>query len=223
MTRTPLRERVLPNYTRKEEHANMLTHAFGAAVGAVVLVLAAAAGLSAADPLKTAVGCLYALSMICLFSVSAVYHGLKAGYAKKLMQVIDHCTIYFLIAGTYSPILLCAIRPLYPKAAWMLFVLEWALALFASVFTAIDHNRYSKLSMSCYIGMGWLVLLAVKPAYQTLGPAGFLWLLGGGVAYTLGAVLYGVGKKKPIYHTVFHVFVDIGAIMHAVCILKYVL
>ena len=166
---------------------------------------------------------IYGASMIVLYSVSSVYHGLKPSMGKKVMQVIDHCTIYLLIVGTYTPILLAAIRPAHPAIAWVIFGAEWALAAFAAVFTAIDHKQYGKLSMCCYIGMGWLVVLALKPSLDALGKAGFLWLLAGGIAYTVGAILYGLGKKNPALHTVFHLFVDAGSLLQAVCILKYVL
>lgn len=222
MKRTPLSQRSLPNYTRSQELANMYTHIFGIVLGIVVLILI----IQQAAPkgaVAMASGCLYAVSIICLFSVSSVYHGLRPSYAKKLMQVIDHCTIYFLIAGTYSPILLVSLRPVYPRVAWIIFAAEWALVVFAAVFTAIDHKRYGKLSMACYIGMGWLILLAVRPTLEAMGLTAFLYLLAGGIAYTLGAVIYGFGKKKPALHTVFHVFVDLGCILHAVCILEFVI
>ena len=139
------------------------------------------------------------------------------------MQVIDHCTIYFLIAGTYTPILLSAIRPQAPALAWTMFGIEWGLLAFAVVFAAIDHRRYAALTMICYIGMGWCIIFATRAAVRAMSAAGLLWLLAGGLAYTVGAVLYGIGSKKPIWHTIFHVFVDIGSILQAISILFYVL
>ena len=204
MKRTPIGERPLPNYTRSQELANMWTHIAGVLLGLALLPIII---LKSRGPLALFSGCLYAVSMICLYSVSSVYHGL---------------TIYFLIAGTYSPILLADILPLYPGIAWGIFAAEWCLGLFAVVFTAVDLERFGKLSMCCYIGMGWLVVLALKPTLEALGTAGFLWLLWGGISYTLGAVIYGLGKKKPWLHTVFHVFVLLGSALHAVCVLNYV-
>ena len=140
------------------------------------------------------------------------------------MQVIDHCTIYTLIAGTYTPIALCALRPAYPRLAWSLLAAEWGTAAVATVFSAIDHKKFHAVEMTAYLVMGWLCVAAYRPVVECLSREGFGWLLAGGVAYTLGAVLYGLGRKKnPIYHTVFHVFVDIGSILHAVCVLCYVL
>ena len=223
MTRTPLCERSLPDYSRANEIANMVTHIAGGAIGVAVLVFAVLIAAAHKNPWAVVSGAIYGASMIVLYSVSSVYHGLKPSMGKKVMQVIDHCTIYLLIAGTYTPILLVAIRPLYPKTAWLVFVAEWALAAFAATFTAIDHHKYGVLSMVCYIAMGWFIVVALKPTIEAVGWAGFWWLLAGGISYTLGAVLYGIGKKKSIFHSVFHVFVVVGTVCQAVCILLYVL
>ena len=161
--------------------------------------------------------------MIALYSVSSVYHGLRPGMGKKVMQVIDHCTIYLLIAGTYTPILLSAIRPDYPTLSWIIFGVEWGLVAFAVVFTAIDHNKYAKLSMVCYLGMGWCIIFTARLLPALLGTGGLVFLITGGVAYTVGAVLYGLGKKRRYFHSIFHLFVLAGSILHFFCILLYIL
>lgn len=223
MTRTPLCERSLPDYTRANEIANMVTHIAGGAMGVAVLVFAVLIAALHRNVWGVVSGAIYGASMVLLYSVSSVYHGLRPCMGKKVMQVIDHCTIYLLIAGTYTPILLSAIRPIHPAIAWVIFGAEWGLAAFATVFTAIDHKRYGKISMACYIGMGWLIVLALTPTLEAIGRDGLLWLLAGGISYTVGAILYGLGRKNPSLHTIFHVFVDAGSLLQAVCILKYVL
>ena len=223
MTRTPLKDRKLPAYTRGEDIANMVTHIVGGALGIAILVFAVLIPAFHRNVWGIVSGSIYGFTMVALYSISSVYHGLRPGYAKKVMQVIDHCTIYFLIAGTYTPILLSAIRPHHPALAWVIFGVEWGLVALATVFTAIDHHRYAKFSMLCYIGMGWCVLLILKATLEGLGTGGFLWLLAGGVSYTVGAVLYGVGKKNPVFHSVFHGFVNLGSILQAVSILFYAL
>lgn len=222
MTRTPLCQRALPSYSRANEIANMTTHIVGGGLGIIILALAVIISIIHKNPWALAGSIIYGLSMIALYSVSSVYHGLKPCYGKKVMQVVDHCTIYLLIAGTYTPILLSSIRPCYPEIAWGILIAEWFLAGIAAVFTAIDHERYKKFSMACYIGMGWLIVFALKPTLECVGLAGFMLLLFGGVSYTVGAVLYGIGKKKPVFHTVFHLFVNFGSILQALCILLYV-
>ena len=223
MRRTPLGERVLPNYTRGEEIANMTTHIVGGGLGVVTLLLCVIVSAVNRNAWDIVGSVIYGFSMIAVYTVSSVYHGLKPCLAKKVMQVIDHCTIYLLIAGTYTPILLSAMRPVYPKTAWLVLFAEWSLAALGAVFTAIDHNKYKKLSMVFYILMGWFIVLCFKQTIDVLTWDGVLWILFGGISYTIGAVLYGVGHKKPIFHTVFHVFVVIGTVLQAIGILLYVL
>ena len=164
---------------------------------------------------------IYGFCMIALYSVSSVYHGLRPGMGKKVMQVIDHCTIYFLICGTYTVIALSAIRPIYPKLGWLLLGFEWIMAIIATVLTAIDLKKYSVFSMICYIGMGWAIIPFAKVVMQVLTKPGFYLLLAGGIAYTIGAVLYGIGSKKKWMHSVFHIFVDLGALLQFFCVLFY--
>lgn len=223
MKRTPINERILPCYTRGEEIANMTTHIIGGGLGVVILALCVITSALKGDIWGIIGGAVYGFSMIAVYTVSSVYHGLKPCFAKKVMQVIDHCTIYLLIAGTYTPILLCAMRPEYPQIAWIVFASEWLLAGLGAVFTAIDHNKYKKLSMVFYILMGWFIVLCFKQTIEVLTFSGMLWILFGGISYTIGAVLYGIGKKKPVFHTVFHVFVVIGTLLQAAGILIYVL
>lgn len=215
MKRTKLCDRKLPFYTRGEEIANMVTHIAGGAFGLTVLVtcvLKARGG----DSWDMVGAWIYGLSMIALYAVSSVYHGLTAPMGKKVMQVVDHCTIYLLIGGTYTPILFSAIRPTYPGWAWTIFGLVWGIAAFATVFTAIDLKKYAKLSMACYIATGWCIVMAIKPTLASVPLAGILWILFGGIAYTVGAVIYGLGKKARYVHTVFHVFVLLGSILQYV-------
>lgn len=223
MKRTKLRDRVLPRYTRGEEITNMVTHIVGGALGIVVLLTCLWISIERRDPWGIVGGSIYGGSMILLYTVSSVYHGLTAIGGKKVMQIIDHCTIYFLIGGTYTPILFCAIRPEYPLWAWGLFALVWGCAITATVFTAIDLKKYSVLSMACYIAMGWCIVLATKPAMQSIPLAGLMWLLAGGIAYTVGAVLYGLGKRVRYMHSVFHVFVLLGSILQFIAVAGYVL
>ena len=223
MKRTPLSERILPNYTHGEEIANMTTHIVGGGFGVVLLFLTVIISAFHHNVWGMVGSFIYGISMITLYTVSSVYHGLKPGLAKKVMQVIDHCTIYLLIVGTYTPILLSAMRPVYPVLAWIVFGAEWSLAAVAATFTAIDHNKYKKLSMVFYILMGWFIVICFKQTVEVLTVYGMLWILSGGISYTIGAVLYGIGHKKPIYHTVFHVFVVIGTLLQAIGIIFYVL
>ncbi len=224
MRRTPLRERALPDYTRGEEITNMVTHIVGGVLGIVALVLCPIAGARHHDPYAVVSGTVYAFSMLALYVISSVYHGLSPRlHGKKVLQVIDHCTIYFLIAGSYMPVTLCAIRPISPGWGWTLFGLQWALAAVAITLTAIDLKKYDRFSMICYILMGWCVIVRIDLVYRAVGAKGLWLLVLGGLAYTLGAALYGLGKKKRYMHSAFHVFTVIGSLLQFLCILLYVL
>ncbi len=210
MKRTSLKNRKLPDYTRGEEIFNMVSHIVGGAFGIVALVLCLITSILKGNPWSIVSSVVYGVSMVLLYTMSSVYHGLLPEMAKKVMQVLDHCTIYLLIAGTYTPIALCAIRPGYPAWGWALFGVVWAIAIVAIVFTAIDLKKYAVLSMICYIGMGWCVVLAADPVLKTIPVPGLIWLLAGGIAYTVGAILYGLGRKHRYMHSVFHLFVLAG-------------
>ena len=166
---------------------------------------------------------IYGLSMLILYLVSSVYHSLPVGNAKRVMRIVDHCTIYALIAGSYTPTLLVAIRPQHPTLAWVIFAAEWGLGLLAGILTAIDMKKYSKASMFCYIAMGWLIVVALKPTIEAVTMPGFLWLLAGGVSYTVGAVLYGMGKSVRWMHSIFHLFVVAGSVCHILAVLLFAL
>lgn len=213
----------LPDYTRGEEITNMITHIVGAAFAIAAIPLLIVTAAAHHDPWAVVSGAIYGATLLIMFTVSSVYHGLPIGNAKRVMRVIDHCDIYFLIAGTYTPILLVAIRPLNPALAWSIFGVEWALTAIAVTLNAIDLKRFEKVSMVCYIGMGWCVVAVLKLTIEAMTLPGFMFLLAGGIAYTIGAVLYGIGKKKRYFHSVFHVFVIVGSLLQFFAILFYVM
>ena len=219
--RTKLADRMLPNYSVGEEIMNTVTHIVGGAMGVAALSLCVTFAALHRNIYGVVCSAIYGFCMIALYSVSSVYHGLKPGMGKKVMQVIDHCTIYFLIAGTYTVIALSAIRPVYPALGWGLFAFEWAMVAVAATLTAIDHHYFRVFSMICYIGMGWAVIPFWRQTMQVLTKSGFLFLLFGGIAYTIGSVLYGLGKKKKWMHSVFHIFVDLGALLQFFAVLFY--
>ena len=223
MKRTKLSQRQLPNYSKGEEIMNMVTHIVGAAMGIAALVLCVIRAALHHNVYGVVSSAIYGASMICLYTISSVYHGLRPNMGKRVMQVIDHCTIYFLIAGTYTPMALSAIRPEYPVLGWSLFGFEWALTALAVTLTAIDLKKFRVFSMICYIGMGWAVIPFARQTLDVVGTAGFLFLLLGGIAYTIGAVMYGIGSKKKWMHSVFHIFVLLGSLLQFFAIFFYAL
>ncbi len=223
MQRTKLNDRALPRYTKGEELFNMISHIVGGGLGVVALTLCVIVSALHHDAWAIVGSAIYGFSLIALYSMSSIYHGLKHILAKKVMQVLDHCTIYFLIAGTYTPILLCSIRRCSPATSWILFGVVWGLAALATTLTAIDLKKYSTFSMICYIGMGWCIIFAAKIAIAAIPFRGLMFLLWGGISYTIGAVLYGIGKKHRYMHSIFHLFVVLGSILQFFCILFYVI
>ena len=211
MKRTKLADRALPVYSIGEEITNTATHLIGGILGVIALVLClrkAALDRGAAEITGAAI---YGSCLVILYSVSSLYHGLRPGMAKKVMQVLDHCAIYFLIAGSYSVVCMGAIRRESPMLGWGILTLEWVLCAVATVLTAIDLKRYKVFSMICYIGMGWAIIPMAALLFRIMTPAGFWLLLGGGISYTVGAILFGMKKKW--MHSIFHVFVVAGSVL----------
>ena len=221
--RTRLSDRTLPNYTRGEEIMNMVTHIIGGGLGVIVLILCVSRSILNGNTYGVIGSLIYGVTMIALYTMSSVYHGMRPGTGKKVMQVMDHCTIYFLIAGTYSVIALSALRPVNLWLGWGIFAFQWILTALAVTLTAIDLHKYNVFSMVCYIFMGWCIIFFLPTAMEALTPVGFYWMLAGGIAYTIGAVLYGIGSKKRWMHSVFHIFVVLGSFLQFVSIFLYCL
>ena len=202
----------LPDYTFGEELLNMITHAVGAILGIVVLALCVSRALVNANVTGAVASAIYGASMIIVYTTSAVYHGLPRSSAKKVFRVLDHCVIYLLIAGTYTPITLSAmLSSSYARSGLTIFFAQWGLAALAITLTAIDMKKFSAFSMTCYILMGWMAFFSLNSVVGAMSARGFLYILGGGIFYTIGAVLYGLGKKARYMHGIFHVFTLIGS------------
>jgi hemolysin III len=220
MKRTKLADRAMPGYSHSEELCNMVSHILGAVMGVVALIWCL---ILADSPVEIITSIVYTMTMILLYTTSSIYHGLTHPMAKRVFQVLDHCAIYLYIAGTYTIIALCALRLENATMAWVIFAIEWVMAAIAITLTAIDIKRYERFSMVCYIVMGWAGVIAVKPTIRALGVAGSALLLAGGISYTVGAILYMIGKKKQYAHSVFHVFTLLGSILQFFCIVFFVL
>ena len=199
----------------------MVTHITGGGIGLMLSVLCCIKAAYRRQALSLVGSIIFLISITALYSMSSIYHGLKTNTSKKVMQVLDHCTIYFLICGTYTPILLSAFLPEYPAICWGLLIFLWCLAALAITLTAIDLKKYNVFSMLCYICMGWSILPFIPQAMQVLTTNGFYILLAGGIAYTIGAILYGIGSRRRWFHSIFHIFVVIGSALQGLSILLY--
>lgn len=216
-----IKDRALPDYTLGEELFNMISHIAGALLGIVVITMCVAKSAVGNNIFGIVGSAIYGGSMIILYTMSSVYHGLPKNTVKKVFRVLDHCTIYFLISGTYTPIALCAIREVNEVAGWVVFGIEWGLTALAVTLTAIDMKKFNAFSMSCYVIMGWCIIVVPWLAVEALTLPGFLFILIGGVLYTIGAVIYGIGKKVRYMHSIFHLFVFFGSLVQFLGVYMY--
>lgn len=221
MSRTKLADRKLPDYTRGEEIFNMTSHIVGGVFGVVVLILCTVYAVNHKHWWGLGGGIIYGLMMVFLYTVSSVYHGLISEKPKKVMQVLDHCTIFALIFGTYIPILFTGIRTFSLTLFYVVLALLAAGTAVCVTFTAIDLKRYAAVSMSGYFGLGWAALLMFYPLYKVYGWGIILWLVAGGLAYTFGIIFYVKGVKVRYMHSVFHLFILLGSVLHFIGIFYY--
>ena len=203
----------------KEETINAVTHGAGAVLGAaglaVLVVLAALRG----DAWHVVSCAIYGATLVLLFTSSTLYHSFRGPRIKHVFRVIDHSSIYLLIAGTYTPFLLVRLRGGW---GWSLFGVVWGLALAGIAFQVFFVDRFRLAQTLIYLGMGWLVVVATRPLLTRVPLGGLLWLLAGGLFYSLGAVFY-LWKKLPYHHGIWHLFVLAGSICHYFAILIYVI
>jgi hemolysin III len=213
----------LPGYTRGEELFNMITHIVGGGLGVFGLLACAIVAAFSRNVWGIVSGCVYGVTVVFMFTMSSIYHGLRIEVPKLVFRIIDHCSIFILIAGTYTPVLLCSFRSAYPVDAWMIFALIWGIALIGVVLNTVSLERFKVFSLVCYLGMGWASLIRLPQLIDVLGTGFFVMMLMGGVVYTIGAVFYGFGRKRRYMHSVFHIFVDVASILHSVAIIVFVM
>ena len=215
MHRTKLKDRELPTYTKGEEIFNMVSHIVGGAIGLIGMVLCIIFSAIHQNSYAIVGSIIYGISMIFLYTMSSIYHGLKP--TRKAKKVI-----YVLIAGTYTPILLSSIMKVDQVAAWTMLAIVWIFAILGIVLNAIDLKQFRVFSMICYIAMGWCIIFRIDLVIKSLGMTGFILILLGGIIYTLGTILYGIGRKVKYMHSMFHLCVVIGTLLQLIAIILYV-
>ena len=210
--------------TTGEEIANVVTHVIGSHLGAAMLALLVWQGVSSGTQIawKVTSAAIFGASVILLYAVSSTYHAVTHASAKRILQILDHMAIFFLIAGSYAPFCLVTLRPDHPVLAWAIFGAEWGVALVGVGFKAATTGRFQLVSTVSYVIMGWVAVLALMPLVHALHGVGTMWLLLGGGLYTLGCVFY-LWKSLPYAHMVWHLFVLAGTICHFFCILWHVM
>ncbi len=210
---------VVPRYSTSEEVANSVTHGIGlilAIAGLAVLIGFA----SRLGNIWHLVSCtVFATTLILQYAFSTLYHSIQIPRAKSIMRVLDHSAIFLLIAGTYTPFMLVNLRDTW---GWTLFGIIWTLALLGVLFQVSLLRRWQGISLSLYIGMGWVVVIAIKPMLDAVAPGGLILLLLGGLAYTSGVGFY-LWKSLRYHHAIWHGFVLAGSILHFFAVLFYVI
>ena len=212
----------IPDYTLGEEITNSVTHGLGAIFALVALVLMIAkAAVNGNTALCFVVLSVYGSFMFITYVISCVYHGLSPKLkGKVVLRVIDHCDVYLLVLGTIIPVALLGVQGFY---GWLLFTLALMLNVVGIVFTAIDVDKYSKISVFCHLLSGWCVCFFIRPLVANASVNCFWFILAGGISYSIGAILYWLGKKKRYMHSVFHIFVLAGSVLQCLAIYLYLI
>lgn len=208
-----------PAYSVGEEIANSITHGIGAALSVAALTLLVVLATIYGDAWRVVSFSIYGSSLIILYLASTLYHSIQQPRVKRVLRIFDHAAIYLLIAGTYTPFLLVNMRGAW---GWSLLAVVWGLALVGILFKAAFIGRYEVWATAAYVGMGWLVVVALKPMLAAIPVGGIIWLVAGGIVYTLGVIFY-AWQRLPYNHAIWHLFVLGGSICHFFAVLFYVL
>jgi len=211
---------VIPNYSLAEELVNSISHGLGVLLSIAALVLCVVVSVMHGNSVAVVASSIYGATLIILYTMSTLYHSLKVNNAKRVFQIIDHCSIYLLIAGTYTVYTLVALKG---TVGWTLFSIVWGATLIGIIINAVDIKKFKVISMILYLAMGWVVIFAFKPLCESLPRNGLILLVAGGIVYTVGAIFYGLGRNKKFMHSVFHFFVLAGSILHFLSIILYVI
>ena len=210
----------IPKYTLAEELINSISHGIGALLGIAALVLCIVYAAIKSDAWAVVGVSIYGATLVILYTISTIYHALKINKAKRVFRVLDHCSVFLLIAGTYTPYTLVTLNG---TLGWVIFGIVWGLTILGIVFNSIDVDRYQNISVILNLLVGWIVIIAFKPLLESLGVSGVVLLITGGVLYSIGAFLYAVVKKVKFMHSIFHFFVVAGSVCHFFSIFFYVI
>ena len=205
-------------YSSEEESINVISHAIGFSLSIVALILLVKHAILHGDLRHIVSFSIFGVSLIMLYATSTIYHSAKKPEFKKRMRILDHASIYVLIAGTYTPFTLVTLSG---RLGWVIFGTSWGLALTGIILKLFFTGKYNLILTLMYVFMGWIIVFAIKPLINNLPLEGFLWVLAGGISYTMGAIFYGI-KKIKFNHALFHLLVLAGSFCHVVAVYFYV-
>jgi len=207
----------MPDYSQKEEQLNIVSHAIGFALSGIATIALVIKAIGSGDVLQIVSFTVFGLSMMVLYAASTLYHRSTDERLRSKLKIFDHSAIYVLIAGTYTPFTLVA---LHGTKGWWIFGISWLFAIIGISLKLFFTGRFKIISTLMYVLMGWMIVFAIKPLIATLPIEGLYYLVAGGIAYTIGAVLYAI-KKIPYNHAIFHFFVLAGTFCHFMSIYFY--
>jgi len=206
-------------YSPVEENINIISHAIGLLLSIIALVSLVRHANLYGNVWHVVSFSIFGASLICLYAASTFYHSAKKPELRRRLRIVDHATIYVLIAGTYTPF---ALVTLNGATGWVIFGISWGMALIGIILKLFFTGKYNLASTLMYVFMGWIIVFAIKPLFNNLSSDGLFWLVAGGMAYTTGAILYSI-KKIKFNHAIFHLFVLLGSFCHFVSVFYYVL
>lgn len=210
----------IPKYTLAEELISSISHGIGALLSIAALVLCIVFASLHHNVLGIISSCIYGVSLIILYAMSSLYHAFKPNKAKRVFRVFDHCSIYLLIAGSYTPYLLLVVGGI---RGIIMLIIMWLVSTIGIIGNSINVDKFKKISFPIYLILGWMAVFAIKPLINNLATPGLVLLLTGGIIYTLGAIVYLIGSKVKYMHSIWHFFVLGGSIFQFFSILLYVL
>lgn len=213
----------IPRYSLSEELISAISHGIGVLLSIAILVLCVVFSAIEHNVYAVVSTSIYAVTSIILYLVSTLYHSFKINKAKRFFRIIDHCSIYLLIAGTYTPYALVTLREASPILGWSVFGVIWGCAVIGIIFTSIDMNKFKTPGMILYLIMGWMILFTFKTLMTNIDIKGIYLMVAAGVTYTIGAIIYGLGKKVKYMHSIFHLFVIIASLLFFFSIFFYVI
>lgn len=215
-------------YTLREEISNSITHGIGSLLSIAALVIMVVIAALHKNTIGVITSSIFGASLIILYTMSTLYHAIPNEKAKGILKIFDHCTIYLLIAGSYTPFTLVALNKINPQKAWIIFSIVWAIAIIGTLCYTLFKNKFKILNIISYVVMGWAIVLALPEIVEffktTNSMPGLYLLIAGGIAYTLGIIFYVLQKKNLKYfHSIWHVFVLAGSICHFLSVALYVI
>lgn len=219
-TRILYKDNIVGNKYVWQERLNAWTHGTGAVLALIGLITLAVASALYGSAWHIVSFCIFGATLLLMYTASTIYHAVTHKRVKGILQRVDHASIYLLIAGSYTPFVLVALRS---GLGWTIFGIVWGMALAGLFLEIFRRKRHDVLETMIFLGMGWLSVLAIKPLVETLPVAGIVWLVSGGLAYTVGTIFYLADSKIPFNHAVWHLFVLGGSACHFVCVLWFLL